>query len=261
MRIGLWFIGICCLCSPLQAAGLRLQDHDLVQYAQKLYQKGQYYRAVSEYKRLLYYFPQSRFRKKAILGITRAYRKGGDTSQAITYLESLKPRDQSEETRLLLGLCYLDLQPGHPFMIRAANRTKGLELFATSQHQSAKQFATEAKALEPLAPYSPTLAGGLSTLFPGAGSAYTGRWKEAFYASFFTLGFGWAAYEAHQNDRADLTLGFGFFALAFYGGSIYSAANGAHKLNDQANQKAFDNLRGKYGIWFSPQGIFVERRF
>jgi len=261
MRIGSWIIGLLLLCSPLQAANLRLNDRDLAQYAKKLQQQGEYYRAISEYKRLLHYFPRSPLAKKARLGIAIALRQGGEIEGAITYLEKLEPKYRSEEARLLLGLCYLDFQTGHPFATRQDQRTKGLELFAQSNHLSAKEFALEAGHEPSPPPYSPSLAAGLSTILPGAGSAYLGRWKEALYAGFFTLSFGWASYEASQRDRPDLSLGFGIFAAAFYGGSIYTAANGAHKLNDQAQQKAFDELRGKHGIWFSPQGIFIERRF
>ncbi|MDX2469580.1 MAG: hypothetical protein QNL04_03270, partial [SAR324 cluster bacterium] len=161
----------------------------------------------------------------------------------------------------LLGLCYLDLEPARVFLSRQANNKKALEIFQKSKNPRLLEFTAEAEGIKLKREHSPALAGGLSALVPGLGSMSLGRYKEGLYAAFFTLGFGAAAIESRDQNKNDLAAGFGFFALAFYGGSIYSAANSAHKLNNMAADKRFKNVRNKHGIWFTPAGILIEKKF
>ncbi len=243
----------------LTGAELRLQEGNLFSYGQELYNQGEYYRAISEYQRLLFYFPQGKRADRARLNIARAWRAGGEVQAAITYLEALP--NLTERERLLLGLCYLDLRPADPYPLREAQRKKGLAWLEQSKLPRVQKFTLEAKNFPEPTGASPLLAGGLSALIPGMGSAYLGRWQEASYAAFFTLSFAFAAKEAWAAERQDLGLGFGLFALFFYGGNIYSAMNSAHKQKDWKQTQTWNELRGKYGIWFTPQGILIQRKF
>lgn len=251
-RLGLslicWWFFVC----PLAAEA---QEQHLA-WAEEFYHQGEYYRAAQEYSQVLGQNPQQ---PQARLGLAKAYRSGGQVEQAIQILQGYSPRSSDEE--LLLGLCLLDVQPGALFLEQTGHRQTALPHLAASGQPRAQAFADEANVFAGEAPHNPWLTGGLSALVPGAGSAYLGRWREAAYAAFFTLGFGLAAQEQMQAERPDLALVFGGFALVFYGGNIYAAANGARKMNDEHNRARFNQIRSRYGIWFDPKGLLVEMKF
>ncbi len=95
---------------------------------------------------------------------------------------------------------------------------------------------------------SPWLAAGLSVVLPGAGSAYVGRYAEGALAFFVNAVFIYATVNAFEKDNDDLGVVLGVAALAFYGGAIYAAANGAHKFNDRARAAHLDRQRARFGI-------------
>ncbi len=110
---------------------------------------------------------------------------------------------------------------------------------------------------------SPWLAGGLSALAPGAGSAYGGRWSEAALAFFINALFIGATLEAAEEDDDDLALVLGIGALAFYAGNIYAAVNGAYKFNDRIRAAYLAQQRVRFGLVLRPGGLrgFLEKRF
>ena len=238
------------------------KDTKIFAFGAQLYQSQDYYRAIGEFKRLLFHYPNSSLAKKTKLAIAKSYRSGGEVAEAIAYLESLpETKKQEADFQTLLGLCYLDLEPAKLFVSRQESNKKALELFSATKNPRLLEFAAEAKGVKLEQVHSPVVAGSMSAIVPGLGSAGLGRYKEGLYAAFFTLGFGLAAVETRDNSKPELAAGFGFFALAFYGGSIYSAANSAHKLNNRLAEKAFKNVRNKHGIWFTPAGILIEKKF
>ncbi|MEA3312497.1 MAG: hypothetical protein U9Q76_09810 [candidate division WOR-3 bacterium] len=96
---------------------------------------------------------------------------------------------------------------------------------------------------------SPFLSAGLSTILPGAGQAYCGRWGDAWQSFSMAVVFGGAAtyYFFFSNDTTTAntikgtvtaSLG-GLFWLA----NIYGAANSALDYNDYAERKRQEQLR------------------
>ncbi len=96
---------------------------------------------------------------------------------------------------------------------------------------------------------SPFLSAGLSTLLPGAGQAYCGRWGDAWQSFSVTVLFaGAAAYyfllspdtSAVNTVKGTVTASLGgLFWLA----NIYGAANSALDYNDYAKRKRQEQLR------------------
>jgi hypothetical protein len=110
---------------------------------------------------------------------------------------------------------------------------------------------------------SPLLAGSLSAVIPGLGSVYVGRYAEGGLAFFVNALLISATVSSFQHDQPALGSVLGVFALAFYGGSIYAAASGAHKFNDRAQAAYLDDQRTRFGILLLPggAGATIQRNF
>lgn len=240
-----------------------LNDKDLLQYAGHLYKTGEYYRAISEYKRFLYFFPDSELREQAVLQIGRSYMAGRQFSEAITYWKlRLEEGQQDAETlntaRILLGISLLDKDPLAVFSLRRDNIKEAIERLSSVKEMDrdtafVADFVADWRSMPPMERKSPWVAGSLSAVVPGSGSFYTGRYREGVYAFFITALFYWATMDALRNDTNELGYLFGFFTITFYGGNIYTAVNSAHKTNDKREQERLLRIRQKHGVFFIPQ--------
>ncbi|NQU65211.1 MAG: tetratricopeptide repeat protein [SAR324 cluster bacterium] len=250
---------------PVQSisAELVLDDEALYRYAMHLYRNGEYYRAVTEYKRLLHFFPESQRANEAALQMGRSHMAGGQLEEALEYWKKqldLTPADGSQQNRLkmLYGISLLDLDITKTFSLRRRNIESAITVFADLKEMDEEgrliHGFTHEWSTRPTPEFkSPWLAGSLSALLPGSGSFYSGRYIEGTYAFFITTLFWLATADAVANENGALTGLFGFFTLTFYGGNIYTAVNSVHKYNDQLGSKELQELRRKYGIWFIPE--------
>ena len=157
-------------------------------------------------------------------------------------------------------MSWLEVDRGRPYPLRLEFIEAGLKDLEAipPDWPGQKRVGAFLKALrEPpdLPEKSPVLAGTLSALLPGAGSFYVGRFAEGSLAFFVTGLLGFAAVEAFDEDERGLGTLMGAFALAFYGGSILAAANGAHKFNDSGRAIYLEEQRNRFGIVVAPGGI------
>lgn len=273
--LGCWIWALVCA-SPATADELVLNDAKLLNYADFLYQKGEYYRAISEYKRLQFFFPDSRYHDRSVLQIGRSYLAGKDFQEAINHwqLQIDAPGNLKspalDQARVLLGITLLDKDLDKPYRLRVKRIEEALTQFQSlgsdldrlpAEYQAIPAFVRDWKNRPEIDAQSPWIAGGLSAVLPGAGSAYNGRYLEGAYALFFTGLFLAATLDAVNNDQSELSVLFGFFTISFYGGSIYTAVNGAHKLNDRMRHEQLIWVRKKHGIWFIPATETGNARF
>lgn len=253
------------------ALELRLNDEHVFAYASYLYHQGEYYRAISEYKRLLYFFPTSEFVSPARLQIGRAYMAGDRLEDAIAYwnrqLEQEEtPLAEFQRVRILLGISLLDLNQTEPFRFREKKLQQAFEVFDSLDGKDPAaalfvDFSREWRNRDLGEKRSPWLAGSLSAIVPGAGSFYSGRYLEGTYAFLLTALFYLATQDAIHHTNDELGILFGFLTLSFYGGSIYTAVNGVHKLNDKMEADELLRIREKYGVWFIPATQNYPGRF
>ena len=255
----------------LEGAVLTVSDIDAKRFADFLYRNGEYYRAISEYKKLIYFFPESALRAEATLQIGRSYMAGGDLESAILHWnrsleESEFHEEHSARIRLLLSISYLDRNRLDPFPLRIDNVDRALHQLDRIDSHSAvaeqgRSFAADWRSRPRPQRKSPLLAGALSGAIPGAGSLYAERYREGVYAFFVTALFYVAALEAIHKRESELAFVFGSFAIAFYGGGIYTAVNSVHKLNDGMDAEALAEIRRENGFWFVPATNRSEGRF
>jgi tetratricopeptide (TPR) repeat protein len=237
-------------------------------FAESLFRQGEYYRAVSEYQRLLHFFPRSEQAPAARIRIGEAYLLGGEAELAVRYFSVLLERAGSTSRDGLLylrGMAWLERGSARPYSLRMEDIKAGLRDFRalapdSPQGRAAAPFVA-AMAVPQDVPYkSPLLAGSLSAVLPGAGSVYVGRYAEGALAFFVNTLFIVSTVSAFQNDQPALGAVLGVIALAFYGGSIYAAVNGAHKHNDRALAAYLDDQRVRFGIVLLPGGAGASIR-
>ena len=238
-------------------------------FADFLYEQGDYLRAVGEYQRYLFHRPQES--EEIHYRIAVCYRFGGKSAQAIQGLEALlrtypegqytsqiyyqigstyflmdqydqsarflkgalpriRDKRQHAEAEQLIGLSYL----------RQKRWSEAGEVFRGLQgsdimrvREKAAVYSAYAEGGEKLPTRSPFLAGALSTIVPGAGRFYTGRFADALN-TLFTVGFtGWQAYDGFRREGLASAKGWTLGTLCgiFYVGNIYGSVISARVYN------------------------------
>ncbi len=265
-------------------------------FAESLFAEGDYYRAITEYKRYLHMFPQAQERPRALLRIGQSYLAGERWEQAEQALQRLArefPASRQAETASLLYAeipfqqkdfplarqRFLDLQKhsASPDLKREATYRAAWTLVEQDKYRAAAsdlaqldlpaalQLAAAMEQMEHLPRKSPPLAGGLSALLPGAGQLYTERPKDAALAFGLNAAFILGAVEAWNNDNKVVAAILAFFEAGWYTGNIYNAANHAHKFNRDQREREKQKLRERFGVTLNLRegaaGLKVAFRF
>jgi TM2 domain-containing membrane protein YozV len=95
---------------------------------------------------------------------------------------------------------------------------------------------------------SPAVATAFSVVLPGLGQAYSGRFGEAASALMVNGLFGLAIWQLIERELYFGAGAAGFFGVAFYGGNITSANQGAHRYNRLQWERWVDKQRA-LGRW------------
>jgi tetratricopeptide (TPR) repeat protein len=251
---------------PADAGGKSKRDTQW-KFALNLLEKGENYRAITELKRFLYFFPQDELAPLARLKILEAYVRGRSWEEGIgeanDLLEEMEDREIRARAWYYKGLCQLHLGRIHQgrISLREALRiTRDSRVRERAQYLVAESYAMEGaleeaqrafKEVEPsgeLAPLarramekvgsreavkyrSPVIAGMLAALLPGAGHLYLGRYKDAGLVFAVNSAFLAATLEAASKENEALTGGLAALEALWYGANIFSAVSSAHKHN------------------------------
>jgi TolA-binding protein/TM2 domain-containing membrane protein YozV len=261
---------------PLPAGGMDFANH--------LYQTGDYYRAITEYERFAFTYPDHPTVKLARYQIAMSYFMGQKWDQATDRFRSIFELNPNEETGkrslFMLGEVYLakkdylraitvfkeylsaypdddrrdaariqigrcQLWQGDWRLAEETFRSNGPDSPFFSQSQGLAAGAREF----PLIPKkNPILAGTLSAILPGAGQLYIGRTTDAVISFLLNGIFIWGAVESfHKGNNVA-----GGILLAFesgwYLGNIYNATSGAYKYNRRAEGDYINQLENQYRV-------------
>ena len=238
-------------------------------FADFLYEQGDYLRAAGEYQRYLFYQPRES--EEIRYSIALCYRFAGQTEQAIRNFQMLlrvHPEGRfTSQAYYQIGATYFlqdQFEQSAQFLREvlphvtdarqhaAAEQLIGLsylmqkqwseagEVFKTLQgsgvpsvSQKAAVYHSYAKNGADLPTRSPFLAGALSTVVPGAGRLYTGRFSDALTSLFIVSLTGWQAYDGFQRDGLSSVKGWTLGTLSgiFYVGNIYGSIISARVYN------------------------------
>jgi len=274
-----------CLSIPVHASNAP----DTLSFAHALFDEGDFYRAITEYKRFIHFHPDDPRCAGAALRIAESYFGGKRWKEAENALEKFtEDYPATEEARkALLFHAEIPFRTGDFITARqrytllaeraeteetrkeALYRTAwtfaeendfvaAQERFRLVDIKQAQDLAGEMERLNRLPRKSPAVAGGLSALLPGAGQLYTGRSREAALAFLLNAAFIGAAIEAFDAGNEILGGILLFFEAGWYGGNIFNAVNSAHKTNRDRLDKEKDALRSRFGVTLGFSGKRVS---
>ena len=251
------------------------RSREALSFADSLFRDGDYYRAITEYKRAAFLVPGTPVETQAWLGTGRSYREGRKWDPALEAFRKagLEGAFEAAETLRISGDdakardAYRDFLDRKPAALLADPARLGLasclarlgcckeaveelsKIPPESPHAAAASKAREALE-KPAAPdpKCPVLAGAMSAVLPGAGQLYCGRPAGAagtFLLNAVLIG---ATVESYRTDRPVLGAVLGLAALAAYGGNVYGAVGDAHKANEEVRERFQKDLDGRLGI-------------
>ncbi len=250
-----------------------------LQFADSLQAEGDYYRAITEYKRFIFEQPDSSLVPDARLAIASSLIAGKRWQQADHSLEQLfllHPQSpEAAKGRLLYaGSAYergnfglarqryrtLQQQATDPETINYTNFRIGWTFLEQDRPQKAgKTFSLlpspqKMTLLKDVANYqalpqkSPLVAGSLSAVLPGAGQLYTGRTRQALLSFTLNSLFILASLEAFDNENYAVGGILLFFEAGWYGGNIYNAVNNTHKYNQRQKHQFREKIRSQLNL-------------
>jgi tetratricopeptide (TPR) repeat protein len=252
-------------------------------FAGRLFQAGDYFRSISEYKRFIYLFPDDGHIPAAYFNLGMAYFHINDFSNAVKAFAVVITDDRKNDLTLsslfiqsyfMISRCYLK---GNAPEKAISNLNKLMTITTNTdvhdealyragwiflemgqwddakrhfskisiQNQGKYKLQRVSDELTKVSsiPHKNPKMAGLLSVIPGAGYVYCRRYKDALIAFLLNGTLIYAAYESFRNDNYALGGLITAFELGFYTGNIYGSATSAHKFN-RAEKRAFiDELK------------------
>jgi TM2 domain-containing membrane protein YozV len=245
-------------------------------FADALMRQGDYFRAITEYKRTFFHTESDSLKNICLSRIAVAYRKSAKYESAIDYAATLLmrpnvPASLIQKANLTVGLSYLDSRMPHlavPYFTAAAEFVEptrfpllclGLAAAEMDDFEVAKghferavdpqsdgarkkeyeRFAAAITAYTARSGVSPTLAAAMSFVLPGSGQIYSGHSYDGIQAFLYTGSMAFATYGLYRYEhsvKGQLSLTYIAAAIT----ALYHAANviGAHQTARFRNARA-----------------------
>ena len=256
----------------------------VMDFADYLYRMGDYYRAITEFERFAFTYPDHPSVKLARFQVAKSYYMGQKWDQAAERFRLLSEEYAKEETGrkslFMLGEVYLAqmeyqraipvynsfvktypdderrdvaiIQIGRCQLWQRDWRLAG-ETFENIGPDSplrtqAQGLAAGARGFPSIQRKSPVLAGTLSAVLPGAGQFYIGRTTDAVISFLLNGVFIWGAVESFRNGNNVAGGILVAFESGWYLGNIFNATSGAYKFNRRVEQNYLNNLQNQYRI-------------
>ena len=249
----------------------------LFNFAYQLLQEGDYYRAITEYKRFISYYPQAPEIPDASIGIANAYYKAEKYDDAIEsyrdFLAKYPENKNFDEAVLNLADSFIktkrtdsaiilldeieEKMPGSSLaeklkillgknMLKEgrfddAEKELGKVKEKSGEKEEAEVLLESLKQMKGLELKSPLLAGLMSSVLPGAGQVYAGRKKDAIFSFLLNGLFTWGAVESFNRDIYVAGAILSFFEFGWYTGNIYNAVSDTHKYNRKIQDDFLNN--------------------
>ncbi len=275
-------------------------EHQM-QYADRLFDQGQYRRSAEEYQRFAFFFQDHPERRRAVYKSGQAFLHAAEPNLALSQFKELTDTFDLDalaiDAYFMQVECYLQLNSATLAVAQLRNiitlvdtdsvkdrayhrlgwiyidltdwkgARQAIENLSASGRARYRIDALDA-ALEQstsIPQKSPALAGTLS-IIPGAGQLYCNRYEDALIALLVNVGLFWSAYDAFDQEQYGLGSLLTFVGIGFYAGNIYGAVSDAHKYNQARQQQYTDRLKQEYLInagrpRVSSNGLFLSLNF
>jgi len=245
------------------------QDVSDQTFADYLFREGEYYRAITEYYRMLQVESDHQNRAFLLRKIGNCYFQGEDYEGYLVFINK-NMNDLCSDTLLCAEMnlyrgksyYYLDrfqeaihtldsqqLKPSNPFFndaqflmaisySRNDDWTNAVEELQRIKRRNSEVDGIRAENIirsfqnyQKKSTKSPFLAGGLSAVIPGSGYAYCQHWGTAIASLFVNGLLVWTFADALRQEQYGLASLTGFVGIGWYGGNIWGSARAARRYN------------------------------
>ncbi|MEI8352171.1 MAG: tetratricopeptide repeat protein [bacterium] len=266
------------------ATAAQSDSMSIMAFADALFNRGDFYRAITEYERFIFLSPEAPQTARARFQVGMCYYRGekfeAARDQFLRLKEEQVSRDEGRDAWVMLvNTCYRlqkytmaeslveefirsfpgDNRIGDALVMkgiclaRFGNTQWARESFRSIPTNSVRRGDVDTLVgltgrLDNVPRKSPGLASGLSAVVPGAGQLYVERPRDAmvsFLINGVTIAGMLAAFHNHEEVVGCL---FGLIESSWYFGNIYNASMGAHKFNDRQRNALFDQLEVNCGL-------------
>lgn len=245
------------------------------QYADSLFEMENYFDAITEYKRLLYFDKSNNFNFEANFKIAESYKAGAKYSEAIKYFIIARSNCEEEskimDTELKIVRVNI-LRRTIPEALRSLNQLqskyegkidssimsywRGWAYIMADDWDLASIEFEKIESDHPLKiisdkveseKYSVTFAKISSLIIPGSGQFYTGNYFSGIMSLGWNVLWGYLTINAFMTDRAveGILIG-GLLWTRFYKGNFQNAEKFAIEKNRKISNKAYEYLVIKY---------------
>ena len=254
-------------------------------FAEALLAEGDYYRAISEYKRFIYFFPENKLVETCNYRIGESYYRAKRWQEAreafTTFIIKYPASPMIPGALYLKGMAekqlrlYMDALSSFEEVIKSksiefsdkavyqsaivhmemeewqkARETFSLVPKDSPLSGSASIIASELLHIDELPKKSPATAGTLAAILPGAGHLYTDRPTDALVAFLLNGAFIFGAIELFRHENYVAGGIVTFFEIGWYTGNIYSAVSSAHKYNKKIREDFIEHLKEMGSVSF-----------
>jgi tetratricopeptide (TPR) repeat protein len=257
---------------------LERSQNQLFSLAEQFYTESEFYRAITEYRRLLHYFPESNLNEISKLRIAQSYFFGGEYLEVLDWVRTIEDQDKSksyeyDRLELYVGKSYLKLEnypSAEKHLIIADSLSRDPTVSSEALYELGQAYtelglwdrakktflsvpqntafadpASRAAKLvikgHELRYKSPRLAGFLNVV-PGVGYAYAGKPQTGISAFLLNALFFSGTYSAFKGGRNGVGVLVGVIGFGWYTGGIYGATVATHRWNFQAREKLIDEV-------------------
>ncbi|MCX5856267.1 MAG: tetratricopeptide repeat protein, partial [Deltaproteobacteria bacterium] len=255
-------------------------------FAEALLAEGDYYRAITEFKRFVFFFPQDALVEKSTFRIAESYYKAKRWAEAVDtfsafstkypqslmtanalYFKGLAEKELKRYQNALLTFQEIIREKSKDYADKAIYQSalvliemgewlRSMQTFSlvpqgSPLSSSAHIMSSGLERMDDIPQKSPALAGTLAAILPGAGHFYTERYRDALVAFLLNGAFIWGAVELFQHDNPVAGGIVTFFEIGWYVGNIYSAVDSAHKYNKRTKEEFIQHLKVMNAISFS----------
>ena len=244
-------------------------------FADFLYNQADYDRAITEYKRLLYFYPQHPKKDNIEFSIGYAYLHQKKWDLALRYFEKISIKNSPLASDAIFATAYVHLLSGKRdpaintwsqlspknefsvyqqawahFLQGRITNTRALLSTLKTPHLKARAhiFSSDLSRWENRPSRSPWLAGCMSAVLPGSGQWYVGHFWDGISALIINGLFIYGAYYAFSHHHYVTGGVVSLVGSGFYGGNIFSAVSSAYKFNQRIDESIHTDFERKYGL-------------
>ena len=260
-----------------------LREKEIYQFCLKLFDEGEYYRAITEAKRYIAVVPGGKNIEEMYLLIANAYLLSEEWSEAVEnydrFIISFPDSAYLHQVTFSKAICLIKMKDykkaeilfqkiiddSDPSKKTESVLWKILLLINENRFEEIDKLLDEGfirnlvkqkidiiqqtiRFKKKLSYKSPRLAGAMSAILPGSGQFYIERYKDGTYSFILNALFIWGAYAAFENDNIGLGCVMTIFEAGWYTGSVYGAVSGAHKYNRKIDSDIFKRSVENFGL-------------